>query len=332
MLYFLKSDKLDLIDKNYVLDFCKNHPDDIVCYINKNSFVLDNDILKKYYELNVPLVFSKEYTSIIDKYTKDKIEIYDPCYIGTSESIINYYNGNYKLVYDSNIFYTYSKKDKIEIRDKLFVNDKKCSIITCPRGENINFIINNYNYKHDIIHNKFLFLPELLLCIGGIFLFFNISLVTVLSYLLVVLLFFEYELDIKHLDINIKDKILYLFLDGIHIFMIYLLLYLSFTFNCNNNNLILLNIVYLSIILSFFIVKQCILTVINNKITDRFTVWKGSYDRLYYFFYLDRPYINTTIYTQPKIEESWLKTNKYFLSFLLILNIYYFIVCKKKKR
>jgi hypothetical protein len=75
---------------------------------------------------------------------------------------------------------------------------------------------------------------------------------------------------------------------------VFLFIYLIFNFR---TKIQLLNIVSFIFILLFCIYKQCVLTIINNNITNRFTIWKGSYDRLYYFFDLNRPYINNTIYT-----------------------------------
>lgn len=86
-----------------IIKFCKKHPNKIICYLNKNTLE-DKEILNKYIELNVPFVMSKEYSTILEKYKLDKVRIYDPCYIGTSETIIAYHKGTLKNIVYKNIF------------------------------------------------------------------------------------------------------------------------------------------------------------------------------------------------------------------------------------
>lgn len=136
--------------------------------------------------------------------------------------------------------------------------------------------------------------------------------------LFIFFIFIEYELEIKHFDIPLSNKIMYLLIDGIHISIVFLFIYLVIHFQ---SKILLLNIVSFIFILLFCIYKQCVLTIINNTITNRFTIWKGSYDRLYYFFDLNQPYINNTIYTKEKIKDIWLSDNKYFIGLLIVLNI-----------
>jgi hypothetical protein len=264
-----------------IIKFCKKHPNEIICYLNKDTLE-EKEILNRYLELNVPFVVSKEYSTILEKYKKDKVRIYDPCYIGTSETIIDYHKGKLKNILYKNIF-------------------------------------NQPTESSDVS-----FLPEIIL-----FTFCSLllkrSLVSIVFCLFIFLIFIEYELDIKHLDIPIFNKIMYLLIDGIHISIVFLFIYLLIHFQ---SKILLLNIVSFIFILLFCIYKQCLLTIINNSFTNRFTIWKGSYDRLYYFFDLNYPYINNIIYTKEKIKDIWLSDNKYFIGILIALNMYSFYKSK----
>jgi hypothetical protein len=267
------------LNKKSMIKICKKHPKEIICYLNKDA-KKDKEILNRYLELNVPFVISKEYSTILEKYKKDKVRIYDPSYIGTSETIIAYHKGNLKNIVYENIF------NEEPIRAS--------------------------------------FLPEIVLfSFCSLLLFIKKSLVSFIICIFLFLIFLEYELDIKHLDIPLANKIIYLLIDGLHISIVFLFIYLIFNFR---TKIQLLNIVSFIFILLFCIYKQCVLTIINNNITNRFTIWKGSYDRLYYFFDSNRPYINNTMYTKEKIKDLWLSDNKYFIGILIVLNIYCYIV------
>lgn len=263
-----------------MIKFCKKHPNEIICYLNKDTSE-DKEILNRYLELNVPFVVSKEYSTILEKYKKDKVRIYDPCYIGTAETIINYHKRKLKNIVYKNIF------------------------------------------NQPIQSNHVTFLPEIILFTFCSLLLLKRSLDSFMICLFIFFIFIEYELEIKHFDIPLSNKIMYLLIDGIHISIVFLFIYLVIHFQ---SKILLLNIVSFIFILLFCIYKQCVLTIINNTITNRFTIWKGSYDRLYYFFDLNQPYINNTIYTKEKIKDIWLSDNKYFIGLLIVLNIC--VLCK----
>jgi hypothetical protein len=91
------------LNKKSMIKFCKKHPKKIICYLNKDTLE-DKEILNKYLKLNVPFVMSKDYSTIIEKYKKDKFHIYDPCYIGTAETIIAYHKGKLKNIVYENMF------------------------------------------------------------------------------------------------------------------------------------------------------------------------------------------------------------------------------------
>ena len=283
-----------------IVKFCKTHPNDIICYINKNSIVNDYplNILNKYYQLKQPLVFSKEFTNILDKYKHDKIQPYDPCYIGTSEAIINYYSGKYKIYYDDTIFNT---------------SESNSNSITTILPKNNNF------------------LPEILVFIIVSVLFYFNHIILYFLCLIIIFVFIDYQLLIKHLHMNNEKKILYILIDMFHVFIQFFIFYLFLNFNCNIKKLLILNICYLTVIFLFFIFKQCILSIFHNLLTNQYTPWNGIDERIIYFINLNKPYINHQIYNNYNISNEWLSGNKLSILALIGLNAYFFIKCKLKK-
>lgn len=303
MIYFVtfhkneNSNIIQLDNKYSMIEFCKTHPNDIICYINKNSVIVnDLDILNKYYQLKNPLVFAKDFTNILEKYIHEKIEPYDPCYIGTSKSIIDYYYGKNNMIYDTTIFHT--------------EKTNTTSIVT-------------------YLPKKTSFLPEIVLSIFlCVLLYFNQSIISYLSCIIIAFVFIDYELNIKHLDISIQHKILYILIDAFHLFIQLFLLFLIINFNCNVKKLIFLNMMYLTIVFLFFIFKSCILSILQNILSKENTVWNGVDIRIKYFFNLNKPYIINTIYTDDRSLNSWISGNKLFILSLIALNTYFFVKCK----
>ncbi len=306
MIYFVtfnekieNSNIIQLNNKYSMIEFCKTHPNDIICYINKNSVIInDSDILNKYYQLKTPLVFANDFTNILEKYIHEKTEPYDPCYIGTSKSIIDYYYGKYNIVYDTTIFH----------RQKT----------------NTTSIVSYLPSKSNM-----LFLPEIILfIILCILLYFNQTIISYLSCIIIVFVFIEYELKIKHFDISIQHKILCLLIDLFHVFVQFFLLFLIINFNCNVKKLVFLNIMYLTVVFLFFIFKSCILSILQNILSKETTVWTGIDFRINYFFNSNKPYVIDTIYTDDRRMHSWISGNKLFILALIALNTYFFVKCK----
>lgn len=301
MIYFVSfyknenSNIIQLDNKYSMIEFCKKRPNAIVCYINKNSVIVnESNILNKYYQLKTPLVFAKDFTNIFEKYTYEKSEPYDPCYIGTSEAIIDYYYGKYNIVYDTTIFH----------------NTKEASIvISLPK--------------------KTSFLPEIILFISlCILLYFNRSIISYFACIIIILVFIEYELKFKHFDIPIKNKILCILIDSFHLFIQFFTLFLIINFNCNVKKLILLNIMYLTVVFLFFIFKSCILSILQNIFSKETTTWDGVDARIKYFFTLNQPYIKNTIYTDDRTLNAWISGNKFVILAIIALNTYFIIKCK----
>jgi hypothetical protein len=268
-----------LTNKKSIIKYCKKHPNEIVCFLNKHT-KKDKEIFNRYLELNVPFVVLKEYSTILEKYKLDKIRIDDPCYIGTSEAILAYHKGKLKNIMYKNIFNQ------------------------TPNVTNVSF------------------LPEIILfTFFSLLLFLKRSVSYIVFCIFLFLIFLEYELEIKHLDIPLVNKVTYLLIDGLHIFLVFLVIYLLILFKITLfkfriKYLTLLNILCLNFVFFFFIYEQCILSIINNNITNRFTIWKGTYNRLYYFFNLNHPYVDQKIYTKKEIHDIWISGNKYFVLIL----------------
>jgi hypothetical protein len=310
MIYFVSfyEHNLNLIiqlDKSSIIEFCKNHPDDIICYINKNSIINnESDILIKYYQLNQPLVFSKDFTNTFDKYKYEKIEPYEPCYIGTSKAIIDYYYGKYKTVYDTTIFHVSNQS-------------------------NINNDTSNYSIITYLPNKPISFLPEIMLFVFiCILLKVNHSIISYFLAAIIICVFIEYELYIKHLNIKIQNQILYLLIDAFHIFIQLFLFYLIINFNCNVKKLIFLNIVYFTIVFLFYIFKSCILSIVNNIISNQNVLWGGIDVRIQYFLNLNKSYMNHKIYDDNIGLHSWINGNKNFILAIIALNTYFMIKCK----
>ena len=351
---------------NATIEFCKSkNPDDIICFVDGfDSVVLSSkeEILTKYKEFNVPLVFSKECNdhNIIKKFHKDKIfgkcnndRLNSGLFIGTAKSIIDFWKDiqykeddqiyatkkcnkiNYMKIDDNNnLFYNYSLADKIHVeKEKLFINGNKtpCSIISCPGNVNINPILSNLNYdnlpeiKYDYkyrlsTYGKY-YIPELIfLCLIIIIIMYgkNITLLFILIGLLY-FLFLEYELFLKHIDVPIINKILYLLVDFMHMVVSFTLLYLFLNFECSIPKLLLLNIIFFTMIALFFYFKRCILTIISNKFINKENIpWTSPFNRIFYFFDLKKPYINKG----ADNTEAWMRGNMINISIIVLLNSY----------
>lgn len=314
-----------------VLAYCKQHPREIICFIN-DSVVLSSpqEIINKFESYQTPLIMSHGLTTnIISKYIQDKVgkcndESLNPeMFIGTSEAILSFWKDfksgqnvkwyatqkckhyDMKIDVKHEIFYTYSPNDDIrEIDNRFYVND----VATCIIG-----LSGIYESE------RFTFLPE----VG---LFFIISIVLMkcrlpLSFVISFLLFstfVEYELNVKHYPISLFYKFLYLCIDCFHVGLVVTGFYLLFNLNCNVKKLMILNTAFLIILLLFFYYKRCILSIYQNKIINKNVLWSGPVDRIFYFFDLEKQYIDKTGLT----TNNWIEGNKKTCIVIILLNLY----------
>jgi hypothetical protein len=238
------------------------------------------------------------------------------------------------------LFYNYSHLDSINfINNKLIINDNSPCIISSPGTGNMNEVLSQLGFNNlpdDIIFNFYYrfktylknFIPELLLLVVSILiLIFNKTKIN--SWVLILILLIEvihYELYVKFHDISNLNKVAYCLLDIIHMGFFIFLFLIIFKFKFDIKNLIIINILVLLFVTSFFIFKRCILTKIENKVLG-VSEDIGSVSReirVKYFFDISSKYepgnskdLNHTI--------AWINSNTIIFIIVLVLNVYYII-------
>jgi len=111
---------------------------------------------------------------------------------------------------------------------------------------------------------------------------------------------------------------LYLCLDGIHVSIVFTVLYLLFNLQCSLKKLLILNIIYLFVVLCFYYHKRCALSIYQNKIINKEVSWTGPIDRIVYFLNPEKPYINS----KSLLMQGWIDGNKQTCVLIIVLNLY----------
>ena len=340
------------------VEYCKQHPHEIICFIDGfDSIVLHDELLARYETFDTPLVMSHAglTQTVLSKYIQDKLfgkcneeRLNSGMYIGTSESIISFweeYNGgddqwyatqtckrvDMKIDTEHLLFYNYSPNDTIQVRHgQLYVNDVTPCVISCPAGGNINPYLRQLGYKPPEIHYNWTyrlrtymktFLPEIILVclLVAAFAYFTFPLSLAITFLLFTT-FIEYELHIKHYSVSPWNAFCYLCLDCIHVFTVVVIIYLLFNLQCSLKKLVLLNTIYLIMVVLFYYFKRCILTIYQNKLIDSDVGWTGPFDRILYFFNPEKQY--TTKHTSNEYTNRWMEGNKKTAILIIALNLY----------
>ena len=296
-------------------------------------------------------------SSVRVKYIQDKLfgkckqaRLNSGLFIGTAKSIIHFWEefmntdddqtyatnrcasiDYLKIDTDQTLFYNYSSADSIHIHDKsVHINNKHVSIISCPGNNDINHILSQLKYnnlpiiKYDVMYRVKQyarhFIPEFILFILlGYVLYRNQTMITT-AFMVCIFVFMEYELYIKHMDISKFRKLSYLILDGIHIIVLFVLVYLFLNFDCNLFKLMCLNLFYACIVLFFFIFKRCILTIWANKLTNTVNVpWNSPQHRLKYLFSVHEQYSPISV-PKKMLTVLWINSNKPFFFSIIALN------------
>lgn len=340
----------------------KNPDDIICFVDGFDSVILTSkeEILEKYKSYQKPLVFSKDlsHNNILIKYLKDKF--YNRCdqlhlnsgmYIGTASAIIELWNDirdvdddqtfatkmcnknkNIAIDIENRLFYNYSQFDSVTVENKrLYVKNETPCIISAPANGNINHILKKLNYtnlpeiRNDsirILKWFFVLIPEILFIILAMVILYYISDKRI-GLTVCFILFLElihYELFINHMEITPIFKIIYVFMDLLHISMFYFIFYTFINFKCNAKKLLLLNTGFLFTLLLFFIFKKCVFTVLENLVLGLESEYESisREARINYFFN------NDSLYYPKKgnTMEQWMDGNKFFLSCILLLNVY----------
>ena len=298
-------------------------------------------------------------SSIFSKYVQDKMygrykdkHLNAGLFMGTSKSIIDFWKDmqetdndqayatqkcnkiDYVKIDDKQtLFYNYSSVDKIDIKNNsLFINKHKHkTFIINSSNNNINHILTKLKYKnlnlpeinYDFNYNlskNFMDVFILLLIIVSIFIYFKNITVSFLMSFVFFCTFLEYELSVKHIDSTNTNKILYLIIDFIHVSFNYFLIYLMIIIKCNLTKLLLLNSAAFIIISLFFYFKQCVITIISNKILNKSNnLWNSSCERMCYFLNVDQPYETNSVNINRC--EKWMDSNIFPMSIFAILNM-----------
>ena len=338
------------------VNYCKQHPGEIICFIDGfDSIVLHNDLLSTYESFQTPLVMSHaaNHKSVGVKYIQDKLfgkcnndRLNSGMYIGTSEAIISFwenYQGendqqyatytckhvNMKIDTDHLLFYNYSPDDTIQVRHgQLYVNDTQPCVISCPGNASINPYLTELGYNPPDIHYNWnyrfrmymkTFLPEVLFIVAIVTTFACVSFPLSLAIsCLMFTTFIEYELHIKHYAVSPLYKCAALCIDGFHMFVVLCVFYLLFNLQCSLKKLIILDALYLTIVTLFLHYKRCILSILQNKFMQQDVSWTGPFERIFYFIRPERQYVKPS----NQNTENWMNGNKYTAALIVALNLY----------
>lgn len=343
-----------------VLDYCKEHPRDIICFVDAfDSIILSSpqEILTTYESFQTPLVMSNASlaSTVATKYVQDKLfgkcnddRLNSGMFMGTSESILSFWRdfkggddqtyatqrcktSDMKIDTSHRLFYNYSPADTIEVKDgRLYVNKVEPCIMSGPACSNLNAYLSKlgysppdiqYNWKYRVQTYLPKFLPEIGIVVCMIGLFMKVSFP--LSLVLSILLFFtfmDYELHVKHYHLSTFYTILYLCIECFHLSTIFILSYLFLNLQCNLKKLLMLNIFYLGVVLCFFYNKRCVLSVYQNKIINKEVAWTGPIDRIVYFLNPEKPYSKPL--SSDDLMNSWMEGNKLSCMLVIALNMY----------
>ena len=297
-------------------------------------------------------------------------------YIGKAQSIMDIWRGFKKnmddqryitqkcidgndIYVDKNnyLFYNYSPYDKdvtVE-KNKLYINSNKFNtcIISSPGNNDIKHILQQLKFNNipsvsrrsiDTIRRirtyAANYIPEFILMLLLVLVFYNIGYHKFLSYFIAVFLiisFLEFSLKTQLLNISNSKKLLYTINDVFHNFIAFSPYYIAllltcdiFKQKCNFKMLLILNI-YFFIIFGFFIVfKRCILSIWAEKLTNSQHMYTTAVERLHYFFN-NKPYLSETTRKKFTLTLSWINAQTRFVLFLLLFNLYFLIMFHFKK-
>lgn len=295
--------------------------------------------------------------SVPNKYLKDSYyglcqlnNLYSGLYIGTSKAIIEFWkdmkindndqiyatqkcnllNDNFiKLDVNNKLFYNYNKYDKITIdNNKIKYNLEYPNIISASDISNINDILRQLGYDINnikITNNKTksfiqrypLEIIFLIIILAMIYFIKDTNFIIRFSIYLF-LIFINYSLYIKHLNISMIKKIIYLLIDLFQLLLLIFIYYMYDYKTCNYKKILLLNIINFIIIISFFLFKKCIFNILKNKLSgiDKCASFQT---KLNYVFNKDSKYV---VEHEKNEIDNWINFN--MISFISIIMINYY--------
>lgn len=327
--------------------------------INSLIFSSKEEILDLYNTFNASIVFSKgeNLYNVFTKYFNDKTfgkyndnSVNTNMFIGKSSAIIDFwkdynenvdeqkyiiniflykysdYNG-FKVDIDNKLFYNYSPNDNIKIiNNKIYLNNQQITIINTSNHYDINNLLLKLKYKNlPCIKNESsikYFIDEIIFLLFIFYLSFIIKDINILlqSIFILYCIFIEYQINLKNINISIFKKGLYLINELVHLFVVILLLNVSFNLNCGINKLLILNTGFFMMLLSFFYFKKCILSIFSSNLLNLkiYRKWIGPFTRCNYLLFLDSKYKGNN-----KNETlSWMDGNMITVFIIILLNCY----------
>lgn len=122
----------------------------------------------------------------------------------------------------------------------------------------------------------------------------------------------------RHLDVPIKNKMLYTAVDFTHNTIVLIVLFLLFTSAGNLKKIVFLNTLFILFVIQFFIFKRCYLTILHNHIIgpDLAHNFVGHVDRVKYLFNGDYPI------KKGESSNDWIRWNLWQLVVLVMINIW----------
>jgi hypothetical protein len=228
-------------------------------------------------------------------------------------------------------FCNYSQIDSIIFNDKIVINNKTPPIVSgyelynpITAKKQIFKFGKSYTNKFYDNTNGFDRIELILLILSLILMYMTeyklLALVGVIS---IFNLIIHYQIFVKHQKSSYIKKIIYAFADFIHMSLLGFMFYLSLNYECDIKKTLILNTLYLGVILTFFIFKRCVLTIIENRILGIDTNYASMSikKRISYFFSLYSKY--ELIKGNPTSNsEQWMKSNMYTIGLIILSNIY----------
>ena len=123
---------------------------------------------------------------------------------------------------------------------------------------------------------------------------------------------------VRHVRVSPKRKALYLAVDYLHNFVVFLTLFLLLTSAGNMKRVLFLNSIYILYVIQFFIFKRCSLSVLHNSIIgpEHQHNFVDHFSRAKYIFSGKYNVTNGTS------EHAWMHAHIWQFSLLLLINIY----------
>ena len=242
------------------------------------------------------------------------------------------------------LFYNFNKQDKVILKqNKFYDNDRKdnLQIISFKNNnESINFIkkknLNLQLCKHQ--KKKFWNTSEIIFLVVIVFLLviFKFNVYSILICVIIFIFFIEIRLHIRHLNNTLPVKVKTLFIDASHSFICifififkYFLIIRMLFWKYHLKLTLLLNIIFFSIILQFFIFKRCIFSFYLDKTLGFSNSFENYLIRALAYPFSNKPYVKNIVdkknFKKYDFTYLWMNSGINNMISMVILNIYLLI-------